>query len=152
MKVDCERGSFVRFQALTEASMNVAVFRDVAPCNLVDVDRCFKGAYCVHHQGDEPTSLQTPSVANTMSYKQGRSFAERINSCLVLLIYGSCSSIRCLLKGNFARLQYKIQRLPCCCVENPVNKDYLHMSGSVNTFVLEVSIQRVYFFPWIGCV
>jgi hypothetical protein len=31
----------------------MAVFWDVAPCSLVDIDWCFRGAYCLHHQGDE---------------------------------------------------------------------------------------------------
>jgi hypothetical protein len=28
------------------------VFWDVAPCSQVEVDRRFRGAYCLHHQGD----------------------------------------------------------------------------------------------------
>jgi hypothetical protein len=31
----------------------MAVFRDVAPCSLVDSDQHFKDAYCRHHQGDD---------------------------------------------------------------------------------------------------
>jgi hypothetical protein len=31
----------------------MAVFWDVAPCSLVDIDRRFGGAYCLHHQGYE---------------------------------------------------------------------------------------------------
>jgi hypothetical protein len=31
----------------------VTVFRDVAPCSLLEIDRSFRGAYCLHHQGDE---------------------------------------------------------------------------------------------------
>jgi hypothetical protein len=27
-------------------------FWDTPPCRLVGVDRCFRGAYCLHHQGD----------------------------------------------------------------------------------------------------
>jgi hypothetical protein len=27
------------------------VFWDTAPCILVEVDRCFRDAYCLHHQG-----------------------------------------------------------------------------------------------------
>jgi hypothetical protein len=30
----------------------MAVFWDVATCGLVDRDRRFRGAYCLHHQGD----------------------------------------------------------------------------------------------------
>jgi hypothetical protein len=30
--------------------MKLTVFRDVAPCSLVEVYRRFRGAYCLHHQ------------------------------------------------------------------------------------------------------
>jgi hypothetical protein len=33
----------------------MTVFLDVAPFSLVELDRCFRGAYCLHHQGDEYT-------------------------------------------------------------------------------------------------
>jgi hypothetical protein len=39
----------VRFQVLTAASMKLRVFWDVVPCSQVDVDRRFRGAYCLHH-------------------------------------------------------------------------------------------------------
>jgi uncharacterized membrane protein YesL len=41
----------VRFQVVTAASMKMAVFWVVAPYNLVEVYRCFRGASCLHHQG-----------------------------------------------------------------------------------------------------
>jgi hypothetical protein len=31
----------------------MTVFWDIAPCCLVEVYRRFRGAYCLHHQGDE---------------------------------------------------------------------------------------------------
>jgi hypothetical protein len=40
---------FVRFQVLTAASMKFRVFWDVATCSHVEVDRRFRGAYCLHH-------------------------------------------------------------------------------------------------------
>jgi hypothetical protein len=43
----------VRFQVLTAASMKFRVFWDVLPCSQVDVNRRFRCAYCLHHQGDE---------------------------------------------------------------------------------------------------
>jgi hypothetical protein len=43
---------YVRFQVLTTAGMKFGVFWDVAPCNHVEVGRRFRGAYCLHHQGD----------------------------------------------------------------------------------------------------
>jgi hypothetical protein len=41
----------MRFQVLTLASMKMAVFWDVATCNLVEIDRRFRDAYCLHYQG-----------------------------------------------------------------------------------------------------
>jgi hypothetical protein len=41
----------MRFEILTVTSMKMAVFWDVAPCSLIDIDRRFRGAYCHHHQG-----------------------------------------------------------------------------------------------------
>jgi hypothetical protein len=34
------------------ASMKYRVFWVVATCNYVEVDRRFRGAYCLHYQGD----------------------------------------------------------------------------------------------------
>jgi hypothetical protein len=31
----------------------MAVFCDVAPCSLLETDKRFRGAYCLHHQGDD---------------------------------------------------------------------------------------------------
>jgi hypothetical protein len=36
-------------------SMKFSVFWDVAPCSHVEVDRRFRRAYCLHHQGDAPS-------------------------------------------------------------------------------------------------
>jgi hypothetical protein len=41
----------VRFQVLTATSMGMAVFCDVVPCSLVEIDRRFTGTYCLHLQG-----------------------------------------------------------------------------------------------------
>jgi hypothetical protein len=30
----------------------MTAFWDIAPCNLIEVDRRFRGAYCLHHHGD----------------------------------------------------------------------------------------------------
>jgi hypothetical protein len=43
----------VRSQVLTAASMKFRVFWDALPCSQIDVDRRFRGAYCLHQQGDE---------------------------------------------------------------------------------------------------
>jgi hypothetical protein len=44
----------------------MAVFWDVARCSLVEIDRCFGGAYCLLHQGDE--SEAGPSVGPLGAY------------------------------------------------------------------------------------
>jgi hypothetical protein len=43
----------VRFQVLAAAGMKMTAFLDIAPCTLVEVDRRFRGAYCLHYQVDE---------------------------------------------------------------------------------------------------
>jgi hypothetical protein len=40
---------WVRFQVLTAESMKVTVSWDVALCSLVEIDRRFRGAYCLHY-------------------------------------------------------------------------------------------------------
>jgi hypothetical protein len=42
----------VRFQVLTAANVKFRVFWDVAPCSHVEVDRRFRGAYCLR-EGDD---------------------------------------------------------------------------------------------------
>jgi hypothetical protein len=42
----------VRFEVLTAASTKMDVFFVVAPCSLVEVCRRFRGACCLHHQGE----------------------------------------------------------------------------------------------------
>jgi hypothetical protein len=34
--------------------MKMTAFWDIAPCSLAEVDRCFRGVYCLHHQGYRP--------------------------------------------------------------------------------------------------
>jgi hypothetical protein len=38
-------------------NMKMAVCWDVAPCSLLDNDRCFRWAYCLHQQGNEGSDL-----------------------------------------------------------------------------------------------
>jgi hypothetical protein len=40
----------MRFQVFTAVSMKMTVFWDVALYGLVEIDRRFRGAYCVYHQ------------------------------------------------------------------------------------------------------
>jgi hypothetical protein len=43
----------VKFQVLTVASLEMTVFWDVAPCSLIEIDRRFGRAYCLHHEDDD---------------------------------------------------------------------------------------------------
>jgi hypothetical protein len=43
----------MRFEVLTAVNMKMAVLWAIVPCSLVDVYRHFRGAYCLHHQGDD---------------------------------------------------------------------------------------------------
>jgi hypothetical protein len=49
----------VRFQVITAASMKFRILWDVLPCSQVDVDRRFRGAYCLHHQSDAARTSET---------------------------------------------------------------------------------------------
>jgi hypothetical protein len=42
--------SFLTFQVLTAASMKMTVFWNVAQSSLVELDRRFRRAYCLHYQ------------------------------------------------------------------------------------------------------
>jgi hypothetical protein len=46
-----EETLYVRFQVFMAVSMKMTVFWNVAPCSLVEIDRRFRGAYYLHHQG-----------------------------------------------------------------------------------------------------
>jgi hypothetical protein len=41
---------YLRFKVLTVVRMKIRVFWDIASCSLI-IDRHFRGAYCLHHQG-----------------------------------------------------------------------------------------------------
>jgi hypothetical protein len=45
--------------------MKMAVFWDIAPCSLVEVYRRFRGAFCLHHQGDESLITLMMEAAST---------------------------------------------------------------------------------------
>jgi hypothetical protein len=37
--------------------MKMTTFWDIAPCSLVEVDRRFRGAYCLHYRPDDGGSM-----------------------------------------------------------------------------------------------
>jgi hypothetical protein len=52
----------VIFKVLVAMSMKMNVFWDVAQCNPVETDRRFRGAYCLHHQGDNGGSKHLRNI------------------------------------------------------------------------------------------
>jgi hypothetical protein len=42
----------MKFHVLKATRTKLRAFWDIAPCSLVGVDRLFRGAYCLHRQGD----------------------------------------------------------------------------------------------------
>jgi hypothetical protein len=57
MKFGTAEGGFYFDLSEILGSHGVDVFWDVAPCSLTEVYRLFRGAYCLHHQGDRPKGL-----------------------------------------------------------------------------------------------
>jgi hypothetical protein len=41
------------FQVLMAASIKMTAFWNIAPCSLIEVNRCFRGLYRFHYLGDE---------------------------------------------------------------------------------------------------
>jgi hypothetical protein len=44
------------------ASMKMTAFWDVAPCSILELDRRFRCAYCLYHQGDRRESTSDTSA------------------------------------------------------------------------------------------
>jgi hypothetical protein len=42
--------------------LKMTAFWDTAPCNLVDVDRRFRGTFCLHHRPDDEVRTSGTSV------------------------------------------------------------------------------------------
>jgi hypothetical protein len=49
---DVKNCTEVRFPVLTAVSVKIRSYWDIAPCSFIEVDHCFRGAYCLHHEGD----------------------------------------------------------------------------------------------------
>jgi hypothetical protein len=49
--------NLIRFGFIIAASMKMRVFWYIDPCSLVEVDRHFRCAYYLHHQGDKHTLM-----------------------------------------------------------------------------------------------
>jgi hypothetical protein len=78
----------VRFQVLTETSIKIAVFWDVAQCSLVVIYQSFRGTYFLHHQGDKNKEVVSSSE---------KLLAKKIFSCVTLIsedIQAQCQRLR----------------------------------------------------------
>jgi hypothetical protein len=51
-------------------SISMAVFWVVAPCRLVEVYQCFRGACCLHHQGDRPDDGSNAKKSKMVSLEE----------------------------------------------------------------------------------
>jgi hypothetical protein len=56
-------------------SVKMSVFCNFAPCNVLEIDRCFRGTYCLHHQGDAPTS-QKAVILSYLGYSASVRFVK----------------------------------------------------------------------------
>jgi hypothetical protein len=70
------------------ANKKITAYWNIAPCSLVEVDRRFRGAYCLHHQGDEINTIAEFWVFRDPRYQQ-----IIFGSKLWILIHGSQNSI-----------------------------------------------------------
>jgi hypothetical protein len=95
----------VRFQVLTAASMKFKVFWDILTCSQVDVDRRFRGAYCLYHQGGRTwlhgrTSQKTLNFAKLQN-DQGRVTPSDMPFVICHenpLFRACCNYVRCMIK------------------------------------------------------
>jgi hypothetical protein len=82
MLIQCNTFTFyVRFQVLTASSIKLRVIWNVAPCSHVEVDRHFRGAYCLHHQGNEFIALmmKMDKMARTFCQNEGKLILQKDN-------------------------------------------------------------------------
>jgi hypothetical protein len=107
----------LRSEVLTATSMKMAVFWDVAPCSLVDTDRRFRGAYCLHHQGLITLMMDAVSSSETLVniYQTTRSnFSEdsHLYKCLFLFV-GPCVSAPKEFYGSRRNLVLEVYTAKC---------------------------------------
>jgi hypothetical protein len=51
----------------------IIIFRDITKCSLVGVDRRFRGAHCLHHQGNYPITtmmMEAVRTSETLVYSE----------------------------------------------------------------------------------
>jgi hypothetical protein len=60
----------------------MAAFWDIAPCSVVEVDRRFKRAYCLPHQGDEVNISETSVNFNQATQRNNPECSSAQHFCL----------------------------------------------------------------------
>jgi hypothetical protein len=62
---------FLRFEVLTAGTMNRTMFWVAALHSVIEVNRRFRGAYCLHHKGGKTSlSASTQNTAVSISFLQ----------------------------------------------------------------------------------
>jgi hypothetical protein len=64
----CLNARYLRFYVFTAVSMKIRAFWDIVPCSLIGVHWRFRGAYCLHHQGNDPQIITTSQDHSVMSF------------------------------------------------------------------------------------
>jgi hypothetical protein len=67
--------------------LKMTVFCDAAPCSLVEVNRRFRGKYCLYHQGDDGGStLETTRPYNPVSCHLPTCRRENLNYYIIIVL------------------------------------------------------------------
>jgi hypothetical protein len=83
--------------------VKMAVFSDVAPRSLVDINRHFRGAYCLHHHGDiyQTTRRNSPEDSHLHTHRR-----ENLKFQLVLVLFHQYVINELCLVPSFKNHQY----------------------------------------------
>jgi hypothetical protein len=120
----------------------MTVFWDVAPCGLVEVNRRFRGGYCLHHQGNLMIEAASSVLANLTilsdMYEPGSVLRNILiahslhpflhHDCLLLRIIEGCRTLD-LQEARYVYLECCEHKLACVCL----GRDKKRQDRSVNT-------------------
>jgi hypothetical protein len=118
--------NFVRYQVLVMASIKCRVFWVMAPCSHDEVDRRFRGTYCLHHQGDEGITLMMEAVCTSET-------SVHLNMAMWHNIPENCTTRNFILdllrpSGNYEPSALTVSNAAFCiywfCMVLNVNSDY----------------------------
>jgi hypothetical protein len=102
----------LRFQVLTATNMEIRAFWDISPCSL-GVDRRFRGAYCLHRQGDEGwwLALRTSETSVYSNETTRRYIPEGSNLLPSQLFRFTIHSILCYNRSAEPQITHKMRDL-----------------------------------------